>query len=130
VPLAQQLERNIEFTDTHWFWCGTISDNGYGQVRIRGVLQYAHRAVWELLRGPIPDGQHIDHVKDRGCGIRHCVNPDHLEPVTQRENNRRAATRRTHCPRGHSYAKHGRMTSDSKGGVKQRCMECRRKHWR
>ena len=46
----------------------------------------AHRYVYELFRGPIPDGHVLDHVKKKGCKHRDCVNPDHLEPVTQQEN--------------------------------------------
>jgi hypothetical protein len=69
--------------------------------------------AYELVVGPIPDGLTIDHVKARGCRHRHCVNPAHLEPVTQAENNRRkdeqeplTATRKraqTHCHRGHPF---------------------------
>jgi hypothetical protein len=129
--VAQQLEAHIDFTpEGHWLWTGRVAKNGYGQVRIRGILKYAHRAVWELLRGPIPEDKHLDHVKARGCEIRHCCNPEHLEPVTQQENNRRAAHRKTHCPRGHDYSVYGVLTSNSKGGVKQRCRLCRYHHWK
>jgi hypothetical protein len=51
-----------------------------------------HRLVYELVRGPIPAGQHIDHL----CGVRRCVNPDHLEAVTQAINNQRANRKRFH----------------------------------
>ena len=47
----------------------------------------AHRAAYALDVGPIPEGLTIDHL----CRVRHCVRPDHLEPVTQAENTRRAA---------------------------------------
>ena len=46
---------------------------------------YAHRASYELAKGPIPDGMHLDHL----CRVTCCINPDHLEPVTNRENARR-----------------------------------------
>jgi len=41
--------------------------------------------MYVMAKGPIPDGLTLDHL----CRVRHCVNPDHLEPVTQTENRRR-----------------------------------------
>jgi hypothetical protein len=68
------------------FWTGHITRNGYGQAGHRGRVHYAHRLVYETFVGPIPPGLHIDHI----CKRRSCVNPAHLEPVTQAENNRRS----------------------------------------
>lgn len=68
-----------------WLWTGTIAPNGYGYFAIKGRSQQAHRVAYELLVGPIPDGLDLDHL----CRVRACVNPDHLEPVTRSENNRR-----------------------------------------
>lgn len=66
-----------------WTYTGTIDRvSGYGATA-RGP---AHRAFYEHYVGPIPAGMQIDHL----CGVRPCVNPDHLEPVTQYENLRRA----------------------------------------
>lgn len=76
-----------------WLWNRSIDRHGYGRFN----RELAHRRLYELYVGPIPDGLHIDHL----CRVRHCVRPDHLEPVTQAENNRRAAAVRTHCPHGH-----------------------------
>jgi hypothetical protein len=61
--------------------------NGYGRIRHNGRDCYAHRVAYEAAHGPIPQGLHIDHL----CRTRACVNPAHLEAVTQLENNRRAA---------------------------------------
>jgi hypothetical protein len=61
---------------------------------------YAHRFAWEIYHSKeIPDGLHIDHL----CRQHDCVNPKHLEAVTQAENTRRGLRGRmvTHCPKGH-----------------------------
>lgn len=65
-----------------WVWGGGLGDGGYG----RASTGLAHRAVWRSLRGPIADGLQLDHL----CRVRECVNPDHLEPVTGKENVRRS----------------------------------------
>jgi hypothetical protein len=84
-----------------WEWTALIHTAGYGNFRPhnQGPLLYAHRYAYELARGPIPAGLTIDHL----CRNRACVNPAHLEPVTNRENIQRAAALKTHCPQGHPY---------------------------
>lgn len=64
----------------------TLDDKGYGKAHIEGRTCKAHRHYYEMHVGRIPEGLQIDHL----CGIRACVNPAHLEPVTQEENMRRA----------------------------------------
>ena len=85
----------------------------------------AHRYAYEELVGPIPEGLQLDHL----CRNRSCVNPDHLEPVTCRENLRRGETlnaanlAKTHCPAGHPYA--GENLSITAKGFRE-CIECGR----
>lgn len=72
--------------DACWHWLAGISAaTGYGNIWWLGRTQSAHRVAYTLLRGPIPPALTIDHL----CRVRHCVNPAHLELVTQAENNRR-----------------------------------------
>lgn len=79
-----------------WLWTGAVATRGYGQIRgDDGRLAQVHRVVYEGLVGAIPKGLQLDHL----CRVRLCCNPDHLEPVTCKENRRRSTW--THCKRGH-----------------------------
>lgn len=80
-------------------WVGARSKGGYGQLRVDYRLEYAHRLAYEQFVGPVPEGTEIDHL----CRVRSCVNPEHLEPVTRRENLRRGlkGVLLTRCVNGH-----------------------------
>ena len=65
-----------------WMWTGRPNRNGYGRAWHKGAEPVAHRAVYEELVGPIPEGHLLDHL----CRWRRCCNPQHVEPVTPREN--------------------------------------------
>lgn len=106
--LANPRERfwsKVSKTDGCWLWEASRTRAGYGRFATNGRTVSAHRFAYELQRGQIPDGLQLSHL----CGIRHCVNPDHLEPVTTREvlvrGNTPAARNaaKTHCPKGHAY---------------------------
>ena len=90
-----------------WIWTGS-SRGGYGYLsttRRDHVSTGAHRLAWEIFRGPIPAGYHIDHL----CRTPLCCNPAHLEPVTPQTNTLRgngptaANASKTHCVNGHEY---------------------------
>lgn len=71
-----------------WDWIGSLTKAGYGHLRQGGrgePVIYAHRYSHEIFSGPIPEGMQIDHL----CRNRRCVNPAHLEIVTNKENGRR-----------------------------------------
>lgn len=87
-----------------WLWIASLN-KGYGQFWVEKRRFDAHRFSYTMAKGKIPEGFHIDHL----CCIPRCVNPNHLEAVTPRENAHRTAlrgrsTKKTHCPRGHPYA--------------------------
>ncbi|MFF5568085.1 HNH endonuclease signature motif containing protein [Streptomyces sp. NPDC012623] len=88
-----------------WQWTGYLMPNGYARISVDGERQYAHRISYEAFVAPIPDGLVIDHL----CRNRGCVNPAHLDAVTQRVNVLRgeshAATRarQVSCLRGHRF---------------------------
>lgn len=70
-----------------WVWQSCLSPDGYAVMTIQGdQSNYVSRWSYQLHGGTIPEGYEIDHL----CRVRHCVNPDHLEPVTHAENLRRA----------------------------------------
>lgn len=68
-----------------WVWIRTTLNKGYGQVKVKGRNTVAHRAVWEERVGQWPEEMQADHL----CRVRACVNPEHIEPVTQATNQRR-----------------------------------------
>lgn len=116
-----------------WLWKDATAKVGYGYLGVGGRTGrriQAHRIAYEIAKGPIPDGLQIDHL----CSIRNCVNPAHLEAVTQRENLLRGdtLTRRnamaTHCKHGHLFdAKNTRKIRTGGRACRQCSIDSRRK---
>ena len=65
-----------------WLWLGYTEGHGYGHLLVSGVFTPAHRVSWELYKGLIPPGLLVRHK----CDTRSCVNPDHLELGTAKDN--------------------------------------------
>jgi HNH endonuclease len=88
-----------------WLWAGGVSPNGYGKLKFEGQMRCAHRVAYVLFRGSIPSDRQLDHL----CRVRACVNPWHLEVVTQRVNILRGEgfaavnAAKTHCENGHEF---------------------------
>lgn len=110
-----------------WEWTGAQISTGYGsRGNGRGASELTHRAAYELLVAGIPAGLTIDHL----CFNRICVNTDHMEVVTNAENNRRKNERQTHCKQGHPLSGDNlRVVVRRKTGWRYRtCITCVR-HW-
>ncbi|WP_030487307.1 HNH endonuclease signature motif containing protein [Micromonospora chokoriensis] len=127
--------------DACWPWRGHHNDEGYGVFGKSGAG--AHRVAYELMVRPIPEGLNIDHRchnADTACpgGVtcRHrlCVNPAHLEAVTQRDNVLRSPhtmphhnAAKTHCPQNHPYSPENTYSRETaKGRARRECKTCRR----
>lgn len=107
-----------------WLWTGATV-RGYGKLTRGGRGEghvLAHRLSYELLIGPIPDGLQIDHL----CRVRNCVNPDHLEAVTQLENIRRAPqVSGAYCKHGHERTPENTYVRKDRPGYRH-CRVCAR----
>jgi hypothetical protein len=102
-----------------WEWVGAKNARGYGRFRYDGENRYAHRWAWEWYIGPPTEGQVLDHT----CCNPSCVNPAHLQQVTQVENASLGGSRRGRtCPHGHPFTEEN--TYRDRRGWKQ-CRVCR-----
>lgn len=111
--------------DTCWMWTGYVDGEGYGYFVVDGRRARVHRYSYELMVGPIPGGLVLDHL----CRNRKCVNPKHLEPVTNAENVLRgesasaASARATECINGHELSGENLRLDDD---GHRRCKTCER----
>lgn len=109
-----------------WIWTGARNSKGYGQWAVTGRSRSVHRLAYEAFVGPIPARLVLDHL----CRRRTCLNPDHLEPVTDAENSRRSGlvlssinAAKTHCLRGHPLS--GDNLVMKKRGTRRPVRNCR-----
>jgi hypothetical protein len=128
VEVARLL-KHVRQTDTCWLWIGATSPTGYGNVTFRGRSEKAHRAMYRAVVGSIPPRRDLDHT----CRVRRCVRPEHLEPVTRRENLRRGIVAAgvghiaAHCVNGHPW--NAANTLERSNGYRV-CRVCNRQRMR
>lgn len=95
--------KKVRFENACWVWTGRL-DDGYGRFRVDGKLGRAHRFSFLWAHGFLTEGLIVNHV----CRNRACVNPEHMEEITQRQNILSGIgptainARKTHCVHGHS----------------------------
>ena len=124
---VQNFWKKVNKDGECWVWYHA-DRTGYGRYtfwtgeKTRSIM--AHRVSFFLTHGEWPNGV-LDHL----CRNRLCVNPDHLEDISNRENILRGVglaavnARKTHCIRGHKLSGDNLLNSYSDGG--RRCRRCK-----
>jgi hypothetical protein len=126
-PTSRRFWAKVDKSGDHWIWTGARNENGYGRYN----NHLAHRLAYVLTHGEIPDGLPLDHV----CRVTSCVNPAHLEPVTNGENvlrgygpNINAARQNdlTHCLREHAFTPENTRRNRNGSRSCRTCLRLRR----
>jgi len=127
MDLLLRFHNKVKLNDNGChIWTGYTDDDGYGKFGIKNKIISSHRFSYNLYKGQIPNNMEIHHI----CNNTSCVNPNHLEVVTHKENlilgNSPSSINRdkTHCPKGHKYTKENTYFSNKRRYCRK-CRKCR-----
>jgi hypothetical protein len=84
--MINETQYNVEGEKNCWVWQRSKDRDGYGRITHERRRRQAHVVYYEHFVGPLEKGKVLDHL----CRRRDCVNPSHLEPVTNLVNVRRS----------------------------------------
>ena len=125
--IVDRVLTKVEFDNENhcWNWIGAKNWLQYGVLYIKGKFYFAHRLSYMIFKGQIPNGLVLDHL----CRNYSCINPDHLEAVTQGVNASRGTSfsainkAKKYCPKGHLLEGDNLIKSDRDRG-KRGCKKC------
>lgn len=121
TPVFGRMADKFLVGDACWEWTGAKTASGYGKVLTFRSIRAAHRVLYELLVGPVPEGLELDHL----CRNAGCVNPGHLEPVTHQENIMRSPRNgQSVCQDGHPRTPENTYVYTYKGVERRYCKPC------
>jgi hypothetical protein len=118
-PLDRIMLHVDKGPDGHWIWTAQArsgANREYGLTTVRGRQMGAHRAVWILMKGPIPEGMDLLH----NCRYALCVNPDHLRPGTPSENLMQAVAEHEPWWKMGEEASHAKLTWAAVRAIRRR----------
>lgn len=131
--LLDRFMANVRPEGECWIWSKSLTQKGYALFYVSSLEPTtAHRWIYTLMVAEIPEGLQLDHL----CRRRACVCPWHLDPVDNRENQRRGehptsgvAFRTNTCPKGHSLADAYIQTNHRSGRTQRRCRPCQQRRY-
>ena len=120
--LPERFWIKVNKTESCWLWMGKI-DDGYGRFSIGDRLYLVHRLAFAVMKSKLGTNTQVDHL----CKVRNCLNPEHLEEVTSKENTRRGLikvfnTDPNKCPYGHDYDVE--IPGKAEGVTYKNCSKC------